>query len=433
MRRRPSCSALHCIGLLLVMVHFCDDVSIALLAPGRAHRPTSRQDQACPTSPNQPNTPTCGRRSARSPPSTARPSSPRTPGRPRPQNELWADLGKRGFIGINVPEQYGGGGAGMAELAVVAEESAAGGSPLLLLLVSSAISVEVLSRHGSAEQQRSGCRGWPPAAQDGLRHHRAGCRIQLAPALHDRPAGRRRLPDHRAASTTSPASTSPPRSSPSPAPASTRPPVAARMSMFIVPTDAAGLSWQPLPVAAQIPDRQFTVFYDEVRVPASALIGAEGEGLPAAVRRAQSGADHRRRARASASAGTRSTRPPSTRSTSVGVGRADRRPPGRGAPAGQGQGRGRAGRADDGEGGLAARQRTGRPARRPTWPSTRPRRPRWPRSTPRSRPTAATGCPPSTDCVPLWGMARLLRIAPVNREMVLNYVAQHTLGLPRSY
>ncbi len=35
--------------------------------------------------------------------------------------------------------------------------------------------------------------------------------------------------------------------------------------------------------------------------------------------------------------------------------------------------------------------------------------------------------------VPLWGMARLLRIAPVNSEMVLNYVAQHTLGLPRSY
>ena len=35
--------------------------------------------------------------------------------------------------------------------------------------------------------------------------------------------------------------------------------------------------------------------------------------------------------------------------------------------------------------------------------------------------------------LPLWGMARLLRIAPVNSEMVLNYVAQHTLKLPRSY
>jgi len=34
---------------------------------------------------------------------------------------------------------------------------------------------------------------------------------------------------------------------------------------------------------------------------------------------------------------------------------------------------------------------------------------------------------------PQWGMARLLRIAPVNSEMVLNYVAQHALRLPRSY
>ena len=33
----------------------------------------------------------------------------------------------------------------------------------------------------------------------------------------------------------------------------------------------------------------------------------------------------------------------------------------------------------------------------------------------------------------LWGMARLLRIAPVSREMILNFVAQHSLGLPRSY
>jgi alkylation response protein AidB-like acyl-CoA dehydrogenase len=35
--------------------------------------------------------------------------------------------------------------------------------------------------------------------------------------------------------------------------------------------------------------------------------------------------------------------------------------------------------------------------------------------------------------LPYWGIARLLRIAPVSREMVLNYVAQHNLGLTRSY
>jgi len=33
----------------------------------------------------------------------------------------------------------------------------------------------------------------------------------------------------------------------------------------------------------------------------------------------------------------------------------------------------------------------------------------------------------------MWGMARLLRIAPVSREMILNFVAQHSLSLPRSY
>jgi hypothetical protein len=33
----------------------------------------------------------------------------------------------------------------------------------------------------------------------------------------------------------------------------------------------------------------------------------------------------------------------------------------------------------------------------------------------------------------LWLGARLIQIAPVSREMILNYVAQHSLGLPKSY
>jgi len=28
---------------------------------------------------------------------------------------------------------------------------------------------------------------------------------------------------------------------------------------------------------------------------------------------------------------------------------------------------------------------------------------------------------------------RLLRTAPLNREMVLNYIGEHVMGLPRSY
>jgi hypothetical protein len=33
----------------------------------------------------------------------------------------------------------------------------------------------------------------------------------------------------------------------------------------------------------------------------------------------------------------------------------------------------------------------------------------------------------------MWWTVRVARTAPVSREMVLNYVAEHSLGLPKSY
>ena len=36
----------------------------------------------------------------------------------RPTDELWRALGKQGFIGVNLPEEFGGGGGGLTELAV---------------------------------------------------------------------------------------------------------------------------------------------------------------------------------------------------------------------------------------------------------------------------------------------------------------------------
>ncbi len=38
-----------------------------------------------------------------------------------PLTELWDEAGKSGFLGLNLPEEYGGGGAGMYELALVCE------------------------------------------------------------------------------------------------------------------------------------------------------------------------------------------------------------------------------------------------------------------------------------------------------------------------
>jgi alkylation response protein AidB-like acyl-CoA dehydrogenase len=52
-----------------------------------------------------------------------------------------------------------------------------------------------------------------------------------------------------------------------------------RLSLFIVPADAPGLTIQPIETALVSPDRQFTVFLDDVRLGAGALIGTAGEGL----------------------------------------------------------------------------------------------------------------------------------------------------------
>jgi alkylation response protein AidB-like acyl-CoA dehydrogenase len=33
----------------------------------------------------------------------------------------------------------------------------------------------------------------------------------------------------------------------------------------------------------------------------------------------------------------------------------------------------------------------------------------------------------------LLGLARLFKTVPITREMILNYIAEHSLGLPKSY
>ena len=43
------------------------------------------------------------------------------------------------------------------------------------------------------------------------------------------------------------------------------------------------------------------------------------------------------------------------------------------------------------------------------------------------------GLATDTGLADLWGLARLMRTAPVSREMILNFVAQHSLDLPKSY
>ena len=74
-----------------------------------------------------------------------------------------------------------------------------------------------------------------------------------------------------------------------------------------------------------------------------------------------------------------------------------------------------------------------RAASRPTWPSGSPPTPASRPPTRPCRPTAASATPSEYDVERYWREARLMRIAPISQEMVLIYVAEHVLGLPRSY
>jgi alkylation response protein AidB-like acyl-CoA dehydrogenase len=51
------------------------------------------------------------------------------------------------------------------------------------------------------------------------------------------------------------------------------------LSLFLVPPDAPGLTAQPLPVAAALPEQQFTLYFDGVRVGADQLVGDENDGF----------------------------------------------------------------------------------------------------------------------------------------------------------
>ena len=72
----------------------------------------------------------------------------------QPLTELWAEAGRSGFVGLTLPEEYGGGGAVMYELGLTAEELSAAGCGLLMLVVSPAINGTIIAKYGTSEQKR---------------------------------------------------------------------------------------------------------------------------------------------------------------------------------------------------------------------------------------------------------------------------------------
>lgn len=71
--------------------------------------------------------------------------------------ELWRDLADGGWLGLCIPEEHGGGGAGLLEMAVATEELAAGGGGTpasFVYVLTPGFGALTLSRHGTEDQKR---------------------------------------------------------------------------------------------------------------------------------------------------------------------------------------------------------------------------------------------------------------------------------------
>jgi alkylation response protein AidB-like acyl-CoA dehydrogenase len=193
--------------------------------------------------------------------------------------ELWKDLGAAGLLGVHLPEEYGGGGGGMAEAVVVVEELAAHGMPMLIWVISPAICGSILAHHGSEVMKRE----WLSDLADGSR--------KMAFGLTEPDAGSN---SHKVATSARRTATGWTLSGSKyyisavdqadavlivakDAEHSTLEKSA--LSLFVVPTNSPGLQFQEIETSIVSPDKQFTVFLDDVEIADDAIVGTAGQGL----------------------------------------------------------------------------------------------------------------------------------------------------------
>jgi alkylation response protein AidB-like acyl-CoA dehydrogenase len=195
-----------------------------------------------------------------------------------PALELWNALASRGYLGVNIPQEYGGGGLGMSALAAVGEEISAAGCSLLLIVVSPAIVGSILAKHGTPDQKNRWLRGIGAGAtkiafaiteadagsnshkiktslrRDGDRFFLNGQKtfISGVEEAHEvLVVARTKLEDGSLG----------------------------LPSLCIVDVDAPGFTRQVIPMPRMGPDRQWTLYFDNVELDEERLIGGEGGGL----------------------------------------------------------------------------------------------------------------------------------------------------------
>jgi alkylation response protein AidB-like acyl-CoA dehydrogenase len=345
--------------------------------------------------------------------------------------ELYEELGSAGFLGVHLPEEYGGGGGGLVELTSVIEEVSAAGCPLLTMVISPAICGSIIAAHGSEELKQA----WLPSLANGTK--------TMSFAITEPDAGSNThamtTSSHRDGADYVISGTKYWISGPDQTDAIllvTRDNDAdwekyTPMSIFIVPAGAQGLSMQVIEAELIQPEKQFTVFFDDVRVPASEMVGEASKGFRAVF----SGLNPERVTAAAISNGI--SRYALDRATRYATDRAVWKTP---IGAHQGishplakcyiavtQARLLTARAaemadageDSAEAGNIAKYAAAEASLKALDQAIQVH--------------GGNGLSREYGLADLWFLARMLRTAPTSREMVLNFVANHSLHLPASY
>ena len=192
--------------------------------------------------------------------------------------ELWNAMGEHGYLGICLPTEYGGGGLGMTAMAAVSEELAAAGCPLISVVFSQAICGNLLAKYGTDEQKERWLRGIATGEQHfsfAITEPDAGSNSHMISTRARRDGDKYML---RGTKTYI-----------SGVEAADEIIVVVRtgestngrglLSLVVVDPDTPGLTRQRIPTALQAPEQQWTLFFDDVEVSADRVIGVQDEGM----------------------------------------------------------------------------------------------------------------------------------------------------------
>ncbi len=195
--------------------------------------------------------------------------------------ELWEQVGADGFLGLMVDEKYGGSGLGMTEMALLMEGMANEGIPLLMLVVGPTMSLAHLSTHGTEEQKQKylpECCAGTKQFCFAITEPNAGSNTMKITTIAKPNGDRFKLSGTKTFITG--------------ADVADYALVVARttpfdqvqkktdgFTLFIVDMKAKGIEKHPIDMSIPIPEVQYTLFFDDIDVGPEDVIGEVGKGF----------------------------------------------------------------------------------------------------------------------------------------------------------